>query len=201
MFLWTSGQDQTKCVKSRGGECGNIVVRGFLHICVARKKVRKRESCYSSSRKTEHQWSEITTKVPMYEPEDPYVGTLTTNLQTWESRWHSITHIITFKFKHFHKCLSQHPRQAMSLPAGHILTMSTCNCLVVIWEITSEFSLTPSSRIYPYVITLPTGVICIASSTTAIISLKRSKHNFLWCTDIMWINRKGAKYGKSTYSK
>ena len=65
-----------------------------------------------------------------------------------------------------------------SLPAAHILTMSTCNRLVVIGEITSEFSLT-SSRIYPYVITLPTGVICIASSTTAIISLNRSKHNFL----------------------
>jgi hypothetical protein len=94
----------------------------------------------------------------------------------------------------FNKCLSQHPLQA-----GHILTMSTCNCLVVIWEITSEFSLTPSSRIYPYIITLPTGVICIASSTTAIISLKRSKHNFLWSTDT-WINRKGAKYVKSIYS-
>lgn len=86
MFLWTSGQDRT-CVKSQGGKkCGNIDVRGFLYMCIARKKVRKRESCFSSSRKTEHQWSEIITKVPKYEPEDPYVDMLITNLQTWKSR-------------------------------------------------------------------------------------------------------------------
>ena len=61
-------------------------VTGFLYMCKALKKVRKRGSCFSSSRKTAHQWSESITKVPLYEPEDPYVDKLTTtNLQMWKN--------------------------------------------------------------------------------------------------------------------